>query len=78
LSSGEEKKRFWKEDLPDEIINNYYTDLTDRETHISPKLYELKGITGPLDMQIREACKFVERNMRMYAVKPPRIEGSPA
>lgn len=32
-------------------------------------------IVGPLDIQIREACKFVERNMRIYAVKAPnRIE----
>ncbi len=32
-------------------------------------------IAGPLDIQIREACKFVERNMRVYAVKAPnRIE----
>ena len=36
------------------------------------------GPRGPLDMQIQEACKVVECNMRMYAVKPPRIEGSPA
>ncbi len=36
---------------------------------------DAKDITGPLDLQIREACKFVERNMRVYAVKAPyRIE----
>lgn len=36
---------------------------------------DAKDITGPLDLQIREACKFVERNMRVYAIKAPnRIE----
>ncbi len=36
---------------------------------------DAKDITGPLDMQVREACKFVERNMRIYAIKAPnRIE----
>lgn len=36
---------------------------------------DAKEITGPLDVQIREACKFVERNMRVYAIKAPyRIE----
>lgn len=32
-------------------------------------------ITGPLDEQIRDACKFVRRNSRVYAIKNPnRIE----
>ena len=32
-------------------------------------------ITGPLDIQIRDACKFVRRNSRVYAIKAPyRIE----
>jgi len=36
---------------------------------------DAKEFTGPLDIQIREACRFVERNMRVYAVKAPnRIE----
>lgn len=36
---------------------------------------DTKDITGPLDIQIRDACKFVERNMRVYAIKAPnRIE----
>ncbi|MDL2322350.1 transcriptional regulator, partial [Desulfosarcina sp. OttesenSCG-928-B08] len=35
-------------------------------------------ITGPLDIQIRDACKFVERNMRVFAIKAPyRIETPP-
>ena len=36
---------------------------------------DAKDITGPLDVQIREACKFVARNMRVFAIKAPnRIE----
>jgi len=36
---------------------------------------DAKDIGGPLDAQIRDACKFVEANMRVYAVKAPhRIE----
>lgn len=36
---------------------------------------DAKDITGPLDTQIREGCKFVERNMKVFAVKAPhRIE----
>ena len=30
---------------------------------------DAKDIVGPLDVQIREACKFVERNTRVLAVK---------
>jgi len=34
-----------------------------------------KDITGPLDVQIRDACRFVERNTRVFAIKAPnRIE----
>ena len=36
---------------------------------------DAQDITGSLDVQIREAWKFVERNMRVYAIKAPnRIE----
>ncbi|TYT73983.1 ATP-binding protein [Desulfobotulus mexicanus] len=36
---------------------------------------DARDIVGPLDVQIREACNFVERNMRVYATKAPnRIE----
>ena len=36
---------------------------------------DAKDITGPLDVQIRDACKFVERNMSVFAIKAPnRIE----
>lgn len=36
---------------------------------------DAKEITGPLDVQIKEACNFVDRNMRVFAIKAPnRIE----
>ena len=36
---------------------------------------DAKDITGPLDIQIRDACKFVAGNMKVFAVKAPqRIE----
>ena len=36
---------------------------------------DAKDITGPIDTQIKDACKFVDRNMRVYAIKSPnRIE----
>jgi len=36
---------------------------------------DAKDITGSLDLQIRDTCKFVERNMRVFATKAPnRIE----
>ncbi|MBF0123961.1 MAG: putative DNA binding domain-containing protein [Magnetococcales bacterium] len=36
---------------------------------------DAKDLVGPLDQQIQQACQFVERNMRVYAIKAPhRIE----
>ena len=32
---------------------------------------DAKDITGPVDAQITEACRFVEKNMNVYAVKQP-------
>ncbi len=32
---------------------------------------DARDITGPLDLQIKEACRFVEKNMRVYTVKDP-------
>ncbi len=32
---------------------------------------DAKAIIGPLDQQIQQACQFVERNMRVYAIKAP-------
>jgi predicted HTH transcriptional regulator len=38
---------------------------------------DAKDITGPLDIQIRDACRFVERNMRVYAIKAPNRIDTP-
>jgi predicted HTH transcriptional regulator len=39
------------------------------------KQLDAQDISGPLDTQIKEACKFVQRNMRISAIKNPgRIE----
>lgn len=32
---------------------------------------DARDIEGPLDIQIVDACKFVEKNMRVYAIKEP-------
>lgn len=62
---------------PQEFIKTAYIQAVcyrGAERNASYQL-DAKDITGPLDMQVREACKFVERNMRIYAVKAPnRIE----
>jgi len=62
---------------PQEFIRTAYIQAVcyrGAERNASYQL-DAKDITGPLDMQVREACKFVERNMRVYAVKAPnRIE----
>jgi predicted HTH transcriptional regulator len=38
---------------------------------------DAKEISGPLDIQIRDACRFVERNMRVYAIKAPNRIDTP-
>lgn len=60
----------------DFITNAYIQAVVYRGTERNAA-YQLdaKDIHGSLDEQIRDACKFVERNMRVYAVKNPnRIE----
>jgi len=62
---------------PQEFIKTAYIQAVCYRSAERNASYQLdaKDITGPLDMQMREACKFVERNMRVYAVKAPnRIE----
>lgn len=62
---------------PQEFIKTAYIQAVcyrGAERNASYQL-DAKEITGSLDLQVREACKFVERNMRVYAVKAPnRIE----
>lgn len=58
--------------LPNAFIQAVYYRSTDRNA-----AYQLdaKDINGPLDIQIKDACKFVENNMKVYAIKAPnRIE----
>jgi len=38
---------------------------------------DLKDIVGPLDQQIADAYRFVEKNMKVYAVKSPAREDIP-
>lgn len=62
---------------PEAFISNAFIQAvayqgTERDAH-----YQLDAIdiTGPLDEQIHDACKFVRRNSRVYAIKNPnRIE----
>ncbi len=38
---------------------------------------DARDVTGPLDIQIRDACLFVERNTRVYATKNPTRKETP-
>jgi len=61
---------------PEKIISNAYIQAvcylgSNRDT----EQLDSQDITGPLDVQIKEACKFIKRNMRTRAIKDPgRIE----
>lgn len=64
-------------DAPEAFLSNAFIQAVCYRGVERNAAYQLdaKDITGPLDLQVREACKFVERNMRVYAVKAPnRIE----
>ena len=64
-------------DAPEAFIPNAFIQAVCYRGSERSAAYQLdaKDITGPLDLQIREACKFVERNMRVFAIKAPnRIE----
>ena len=64
-------------DAPESFMSNAFIQAVcyrDTERNAAYQL-DAKDITGSLDAQIQEACKFVERNMRLYAIKAPnRIE----
>lgn len=62
---------------PEEFVRTAYVQAVCYRGSERNAAYQLdaKDITGPLDEQVKEACKFVERNMRVYAIKAPnRIE----
>jgi predicted HTH transcriptional regulator len=64
-------------DVPESFMRNAFIQAVCYRGAERNAAYQLdaKDIAGPLDMQIQDACKFVERNMRVYAIKAPlRIE----
>ncbi|MBN1982129.1 MAG: putative DNA binding domain-containing protein [Chitinivibrionales bacterium] len=64
-------------DAPEAFLSNAFIQAVCYRGTERNAAYQLdaKDITGPLDAQIREACTFVERNMRVFATKAPnRIE----
>lgn len=64
-------------DVPESFMSSAFIQAVCYRGDERNAAYQLdaKDITGSLDVQIQEACKFVERNMRVYAIKSPnRIE----
>ncbi|MDR2819335.1 MAG: putative DNA binding domain-containing protein [Desulfovibrio sp.] len=64
-------------DSPEAFLSNAFIQAVCYRGNERSAAYQLdaRDIVGPLDIQIREACKFVERNMRVFATKAPwRIE----
>lgn len=62
---------------PHEFIPNAFIQAVCYRGTERNAAYQLdaKDFTGPLDVQIRDACDFIERNMRVYAMKEPgRVE----
>ncbi len=57
-----------EEHLSSAFIQAVYYKSTQRNAKYQ---LDAKDITGPLDIQIKEACKFVESNMKVYATKAP-------
>jgi predicted HTH transcriptional regulator len=61
---------------PERFVSNAYIQAVcyigaDRNS----EQLDAQDVTGPLDVQIKEACKFVKRNMKVRAIKDPgRIE----
>jgi predicted HTH transcriptional regulator len=64
-------------DAPESVISSAFIQAVCYRGTERNAAYQLdaKDITGPLDVQVRDGCKFVERNMRVFAIKAPnRIE----
>lgn len=64
-------------DAPETFLSTAFIQAVCYRGYERNAAYQLdaKDIVGPLDVQIRDACKFVERNMRVFATKAPnRIE----
>ena len=60
-------------DTPDSLLSNAFIQAVCYRGVERNAAYQLdaKDISGPLDIQVQDACKFVERNMGVYAVKAP-------
>ena len=58
---------------PDEFISNSFIQAVFYRGIERNAAYQIdaKDITGPLDIQIADAYRFVEKNMTVYAVKDP-------
>ena len=61
---------------PERFISNAFIQaVCYRGNSSTSEQLDAKDITGPLDEQIKEACKFVKSNMKVSAIKDPgRIE----
>jgi len=61
---------------PEKFISNAFIQaVCYYGTDYGSEQLDALDITGPLDVQIKEACKFVKRNMKVRAIKNPgRIE----
>ena len=63
-------------EFPERYVSSAYIQAVcyKGENRNAPQL-DAQDITGPLDVQIKEACKFVKSNMKVRAIKDPgRIE----
>ena len=57
------------------IPNAFIQAVCYRGTGRDGRQLDAKDLSGPLDIQIRDACKFVDSNMKVFAIKAPnRIE----
>lgn len=66
-------------DKPDEYLPNAYIQAVCYRGKERNGNYQIdaKDITGSIDEQVREGCKFVEKNMKTYAVKIPQRNDIP-
>ncbi|PPD50519.1 MAG: transcriptional regulator [Methylobacter sp.] len=64
---------------PHEYLTNAYIQAVAYRGSERNANYQLdaQDITGPLDVQIANACRFVEKNMQIFAVKQPARQDIP-
>lgn len=64
-------------DAPEDFLSSAFIQVVCYRGTERNASYQLDAmdVTDPLDVQIRDACKFIEKNMRVFATKAPnRIE----